>query len=735
MDETTRAEPREGFRPDIEGLRGIAVLLVVLFHGGLLAMPGGFIGVDVFFVISGFLITGLLIRERERTGRIRLRAFYARRVRRLLPAGMIALAATLFASFAILAPLDRSSAALDAAATALSIGNIRFALAAGDYFANVAQPTPFLHFWSLAVEEQFYLLWPALVLLAARGALPRRGAGVALGLVLIASFLASLVVTNLAASWAFYSLPTRAWQLALGGLLAIAGAPLARVRRSIAAVLGWIGLATLVVASFVLDGSLPYPGALALIPTLAAAALVTAGMTGRGPGRVLATPPLRLLGRISYSLYLWHWPLFILPAVALEAEPSYPIRLALAGAAIVAAWLSWRFIEEPFRTGFPTLSRYPGRTVLVGAMAIILAVISSGGLALAAEHANATAMSGDSVLAAEQRIPPASLDPLSLWTPGPSGGGLAGSSTGPAPSTFPPVPSSGVASPDPTGSPTATPAPVTYVRLPDALRRSLAVARRDEERLRADGCLAFEAATVPRTCVYGDPNGTFTVALVGDSHAAQWFPALERIAVARHWRVVTFVKVACPFLDMRVRNLALKREYTECETYREATIARLGALRADLTLISSSRFAIHPVFSEDAATTRQGAALARFVDRLPGEIGLIVDTPDPGRDVPSCLSDHVRDVRTCAATRAVAYSGHLGAIEAAAAESSGAGLIDLTARVCRADPCPVAVDGMIVFRDARHLTATFARSLAPDLDRAIGMLLEGLRPTSPGGAY
>lgn len=723
MDDTVRTEPREGFRPDIEGLRGIAVLLVILFHGGLVAMPGGFIGVDVFFVISGFLITGLLIRERERTSGIRLRAFYARRVRRLLPAGMVVLTATLLASFAILAPLDRPGAALDAAATALSIGNIRFALAAGDYFANVAQPTPFLHFWSLAVEEQFYLIWPALVLIATRGQLPRRGAGVALGLVLVASLVASLVVTNLAPSWAFYSLPTRAWQLALGGLIAIAATPLTRIPRPVAAGLGWMGLVTLVVASVMLDGSLPYPGVLALVPTLAAAALVTAGMTSRGPGFLLATPPLRFLGRISYSLYLWHWPLFVLPAVVLEAEPSYALRLALAGTAIVAAWLSWRFIEEPFRTGFPTLSRYPGRTVLAGGMAIVLVVASSGGLALAAERANDTAGSGDSILAADQTLPSASSDPLALWTPGPTvqvSGGPSAAPTGspsPAPPTTPP------------------PAPVVYVRLPDSLRLSLPSARVDEERLRGDGCLAFEGATVPRTCVYGDPKGTFTVALVGDSHAAQWFPALERIAEARHWRVLTFVKVACPFLDLRISNVALKREYTECEAYREATIAALGALKADLTLISSSRFAIHPVFSRDASTARQGAALARFIDRLPGEVAVIVDTPDPGRDVPACLSSHVRDVRDCAVSHDTAYAGRLGAIEEVATIATGAGLIDLTSRVCRADPCPVAVDGMIVFRDTRHMTATFARSLAPDLDRSIGMLLEGLRPGSPGGGY
>jgi hypothetical protein len=200
-------------------------------------------------------------------------------------------------------------------------------------------------------------------------------------------------------------------------------------------------------------------------------------------------------------------------------------------------------------------------------------------------------------------------------------------------------------------------------------------------------------------------------------------PALERIAKARHWEILTFVKVACPFLDMRVSNLALKREYRECADWNEAVIARLGAVRPDLTLISMSRFAIHPVLSRDASVAAQGSALARLVGRVPGRVALIVDTPEAGHDVPSCLARHASDVRACAIPRPTAISGGLGKLERVAASATGAGLIDLTARICRGDPCPVVVDGRIVFRDSRHLTATFSRWLAGDLDRSIAPLL------------
>ena len=728
MQPAAGARAPEAFRPDIEGLRGIAVLLVLLFHSAVIGIPGGFIGVDVFFVISGFLITGLLIRERERTGGIRLPAFYARRVRRLLPAGMVALAVTLVASFILLDPLDRPSAAADAAAAALSIGNIRFALAAGDYFASVQAPSPFLHFWSLAVEEQFYLVWPALVLIATHWWRPRLGAAVALGLVLVVSLTADVVVTGAAVNWAFYSLPTRAWQLALGGLLALGTRPLQSIPGTVSATAGWVGLAVLVWAAFLLDGSLAYPGLWALAPTLAAAAMIVSGMTRHGPGILLSTSPLRFLGRISYSLYLWHWPILVLPVAAIEGELPLAARIGLAGLAIVVAAASWRFIEEPFRAGFPTLAQHPMRTILAGAAAVALVVSSAGGLAAAETTGTLSPTGTASVVDPSTGLAtdPDELDPT-VPSQGDQPGAEASDAASPDASSGTEDPGLSLATPSPAGAPTAqatpSPTPRIYIKLPSDVRPALADARTDEERLRADDCLAFEGVTTPPDCVYGVKAASHTVALVGDSHAAQWFPALERVAKTRGWRILTFVKVACPFIDMRVGNIALKREYRECAAFNDATIKRLQAERPDLTLVSMSRFAIHPVLDRDKTVEAQGAAVGRMLDQIPGRVAVIVDTPDGGRDIPACLSRHVADVRACAVSHTLAYALDQGAIERVAVKATGAGLIDLTTRVCRADPCPVVVDGMIVFRDPRHLTATFSRSLAPDLDRAIAAIL------------
>jgi hypothetical protein len=195
---------------------------------------------------------------------------------------------------------------------------------------------------------------------------------------------------------------------------------------------------------------------------------------------------------------------------------------------------------------------------------------------------------------------------------------------------------------------------------------------------------------------------------------------------------MTFVKVSCPFIDMPVENTALKREYRECADFNEATLARLAQLRPDLTLVSMSRIATHPLDAGQDTVAAKGAAVGRMVARIDGRVALIVDTPYPGRDVPACLSAHESNVDACAIEHATAFTDHLGGVERAAAAASGAGLIDLTRRICVEDPCPVVVNGMIVFRDHGHLTATFSRSLAPALDAAIRRFIGSPARTTSG---
>ena len=256
-------------------------------------MSGGFTGVDVFFVVSGFLITGLLLREHAQTGRIDLGRFYSRRMRRILPAALATVAVTVVLAAFFLAPLQVPGIAQDGAASALSVGNIRFALQSTDYFA-ATDPSPFRHFWSLGVEEQFYLVWPGLLIVALGSLRSRLRVALLMGVLLVASLAFAIWLTDVLEPWAFYSLPSRLWQLALGGLLAVAAGSGRTLPGWLAAPIGWLGLAALVAAFVVIDPASPYPGTWALLPAGGAAGLIVAGGRGLGTASLLGWQPLRL---------------------------------------------------------------------------------------------------------------------------------------------------------------------------------------------------------------------------------------------------------------------------------------------------------------------------------------------------------------------------------------------------------------------------------------------------------
>ena len=719
----SRPGPADGsaFRPDVEGLRGLAVLLVVLFHAGL-PVAGGFVGVDVFFVISGFLITGLLLREHERSGRVSLSRFYARRIRRLLPAAAVVLVASLAATWAFVGLLDRPAVIADGASAALSVSNVRFALAEGDYFAAIARPSPFLHFWSLSVEEQFYLAWPALLLVVAGGRRVRVAA--VLGFVIVGSFAANLVLTDVSIGWAFYSLPTRAWQLAAGGLLAVVGSRLTSPHPLVAALgglVGWAGLAIVVGVGLLLTESTPYPGLAALPPTLGAVVLIATGTIRGGPGLVLASPPFRFLGRISYSLYLWHWPILVFAPLAAGTALRVEGTAGLAAIAVLVAWASWRFVEEPFRRGRLAIALGTRRALGSGVAAIAAVALLAGGLGygsvLAIDEIGQTA----ALATPAPMIPAPTIPAPTIPTPTPT----------PA-TTSPParVPTDAPTVPPPSPTPVETSAPVTWAMIPDLspsdpiplpadVRPSLADARTDTERMYRDHCAAQVDDIEPPSCVYGDTSGSFTIAIVGDSHAGEWFPAFDVLARQRGWKLVPYVKLSCPFIDLRVRHIALKREYTECAAWRENVIALLVAQPADLTVVAMSHRGIFPWLAEDSGVESESSGIARAIERIPGPHVMMVDTPRTSVEIPGCIAAHLEDVRACAIPRDTAFTRLFGAREARVAELTGAGLIDLIPAVCLAMPCQVVRDGMIIYRDNHHLTATFSESLAPALESAL----------------
>ncbi len=355
------------YRPDIDGLRAVAVVLVVAFHCGIPGVVGGFIGVDVFFVVSGYLITGLLLAELNRTSTISLVGFYARRVRRLMPAAVVMVIAVLLLGACVLAPQELTRAGQAARATAVYLANVFFAVTSRGYFVPDVRSNPFLHMWSLGVEEQFYAFWPVLLILGARFSRGRWLPAHTLLLVTAASLTASVLTSSFEGPIAFYGLHTRAWEFGVGGLACCVPGNWRSFGVGKWAAVGWIGLLGVVLCGGLIAPGGSFPGWVAILPVVASALLLISGAfdSGRGPSALLAVRPMRALGKWSYSWYLWHWPLLV---IALAIQPRAPtgVKIAVALLALLIAALSTRWIENPVRFSTP-LARRPVFTLALGA--------------------------------------------------------------------------------------------------------------------------------------------------------------------------------------------------------------------------------------------------------------------------------------------------------------------------------------------------------------------------------
>ncbi len=559
---------RRRFRADVQGLRAVAVGLVLLYHAGVPVVGGGYVGVDVFFVISGFLITSHLVTSLRRNGRIGFADFYARRARRILPASFVVLVVTALALWAVAPPLALAGMMKDALATVTYVPNIWFAVQDTDYLADHAA-SPFQHYWSLGVEEQFYLLWPLLLVVLTRRA-RGRGRQVVVGIAALAvlSLIAGVWATWWNPSFAFFLLPTRAWELLAGGL--VAAAVLQRPPRLppvLAAAGGWLGLAAVVVAAVVFDSGTPFPGAAALLPVLGTATVIFCGSVQRplGPTRLLSVPVLQHLGLISYSLYLVHWPLLIVPAEALGRELSTWERLALGvGLALPLAVLLHRFVEVPARSARALIGRPPRLTLNATAAVTVVLALLLGGAVSRAEN-----------------------------------GPIAGASVAPA------APSTPAAPPRGTG--------VVPTNLTPSLRQ---VDQDVPDVYDRPGCHLDTVVATVQDCRFGRRGAATRVALFGDSHAAQWLPALERLAAeGGALEIATYTKSSCP--SVGVTTVLKGVAYASCDRWRTAVIAHLTADAPDVVALSNDAY--HELLGAPgpAARTREWTGgLARTIDQL-----------------------------------------------------------------------------------------------------------------------
>ncbi len=709
----SQAAPRaeSGFRPDIEGLRAIAVLLVLAYHAKVGPFTGGYIGVDVFYVLSGFLITSLLLRELEKTRRIRLPNFWARRARRLLPASFLVIAVTVIAGHYLLAPLAQIDLTHDAVAASTFVVNITFARRQSDYLTAQAAPSPLLHYWSLSLEEQFYLIWPLLLVLVTRFARHmKRAIGLLVGVLWPVSLVACIWLTDHNQPWAFFTLPARAWELMTGAVLALIAGKLRRVHPSIRTVVGWAGLIAIVAAAVAYSDTTLFPGVTAMVPVLGTAAVVAAGATlATGPAPILGWGPLQWIGRRSYAIYLWHWPALVLIGAYWGPLQPWQNVLVVLGS-IVAAAISFAFLEDPVRHS-RWLAAHARRGLTLGASLITAGVVIS----VAASNA-VPALAGEGEAKTATVVIPTTVassarPTVQAGTIGPS----ATATTAPPPSEVARRNTQALAAAN--ANQLAQSLLTTVV--PANLRPSVARAKADLPIIYFNGCHLDAVVTKPGTCVFGDTNGHMTVALFGDSHAAQWFSALNDIARRHRWRLIVLTKKGCPTAAIPVFSSMVNRELTECGPWRQNVFARLATEHPALVVMSSSRY--KPFGSNANADQAWRTGLQATMDRLrplAAQVLVLGDTPTPSRDVPNCLSSHLHDVTACNTARSAAVLTSRVQVEQDVAASHRSTFIATGDWLCTATNCPTVVGDVLVYRDDNHITATAAMWLMPYLEAA-----------------
>lgn len=694
-------------RPDIQGLRALAVLLVISDH--LLAYPtGGFVGVDVFFVISGFVITGSLLREHARHGRISFANFYRRRARRILPLSVLVLLATVAAAWAIFTSSRALRITEDGIWSMLFGANWHFALAGTNYMESDGVVSPLQHFWSLAVEEQFYFIWPWLVVfvtgfLASRAGWAKTKAltalGVTLAVVSAASFVFAMWETSSSPTFAYFSTFSRAWELGAGALLAVFSPALLHIPARLRPIMAWLGLAGILAGAFVITSQSPFPGPWAAVPCIATVLVIAAGTGGRHTHlRPITNPVARYLGDISYSLYLWHFPVIVLlgTLITLTGPIEHTIILAII---IGLSGLSYYYLEEPIRHSSwlepkrknrdAPPNRMAGRLAIGGLIALSIVTAIVVGIALAR-----TAPTEVPVAVAPR---------------------VTAGSTPAVPATL-------------TAAHTAkVQTALTSVAWPE-LKPTV-----DELGPKAkapewadDGCLGMDSKAMDNPvanterCVYGNPTAPKTVVVLGDSMAISYVPGIRAALEPQGYKVVLYTVQQCPAETVTVLK-GDKSPHPMCDEFRQWALDSIKDLKPDLVVMTSNHGAPMADGAKGTALTAEWAAGARATfQTLSGSVRkMVLLTPPPGGKSLDACATRASKPEDCVTGTDADDERTIAAIktEATAAKVT---LVDATPWFCIAGRCPSFVGTTPVYADGGHLTAVYSTSLAPLMAEAFG---------------
>ena len=682
-DKTTRTQ----FRPDIQGLRAIAVGLVVIYHLLPQSITGGFVGVDVFFVISGYLITSHLIKHPPRKAK-EFGTFWLRRIKRLIPASMLVLFTTVIAVRVLTPESFWRDNTFQAIASAFYSQNWFLLATSVDYLAEDNAPTAVQHYWSLAVEEQFYLFWPLVIaalwwFAVKQRLLAKRFVLVGVSLIVALSCAYSIYLTSVEPAVAYFSTFTRAWELALGAVVALVPAPRSRFSSSPAgAVIAWAGIAGIIGAGVAYDSVTPFPGYQAALPVVGTALVIWVAATSRfSPTPLLGSRPFLFLGDHSYSIYLWHWPIIVL--LPFVSGKLGALDLAAAAAAtILLSMITKKYVEDAFRR---TLDVSP----LVTPVRFL--VVATASVALLASGVAVDAQK-------RQEVATVSLEAA-----------VQGS-----------VPCFGASAlTDKSGA--------CQYEADQELILSPALAKDDKSAAYADGCWSSEPYEKKPTCTYG--SGKTKVALVGNSHAGHWLPALEKMAAEKDWTITTFLVSRCNPTDAKLKFDAEVKSQG-CFDYGDWVIDQTARGQFDL-IITSERQSV-PVVDHSFATTEAPArrGYEKYLERWTDSetpIVVIRDTPFPGAtlpNIPDCVATAEDANKECSgSTDEWTWMDPLADV-AAEGEHDNVAVIDPTRYFCQDGTCPAVIGGVVVYFDASHITATYAKTLTPFLEKDLEKALQ-----------
>jgi peptidoglycan/LPS O-acetylase OafA/YrhL len=667
---------------------------VVADHAGIGLLAGGYVGVDMFFVLSGYLITSLLVREVETTGRIRLAAFYARRARRILPAATLVLVATLAFTASQLSYERVRQVTTDAGWAATFLANVRFSSIGTDYFAEGLPPSPLQHYWSLAVEEQFYLVWPLVLLGLVMVARRRRGTGAALlrrrwvvasvAALVATSFVWSLQLERHDQTTAYFSAPGRAWELGVGALLALVSPRLERTPTWFRWALTTAGLTAVLIAVLTFDAATRFPGWAALLPVLGTAALVAAGVgtDAVGPARVLTVPVLTRVGDISYSWYLWHWPVLVLWEARTPGGVGPLGTAVLIAVSLVLAVATYHLVENPFRRSRWLARRHRRALVLWPvALGIVLSAVCG------------------SRLVAERRLSEtfgANRQYLSLR-----------SQTVPVRDQL----RASLAEAD-SAQPVAF--PLTSLHLVGALAKDLW-----NNRYR---CNATYDESRVRLCPVGDRSSQHLLVVIGDSHVGEWLPALDTIGRQDGYQVLPLIKYGCAPYDVALDYGG--HPWTECQDFRDWATRQVAALHPDVVVIAGRGLQRNMAAPVDQRASAWTAGVSRTLDALApltGRLVVLGDVPALDVDPIGCLTDTRATMTTCT-TRVAPRTTEANELTSRTTTLDGADYVGVSDLACVRGRCPVVAGGLMVYANGDHLSMAWVAHVTPEFRRRLGLL-------------